>query len=208
MSCFCILFVRRQEGAQEKKMAAAMRQLMKQLKDLHDNPIDGITLKQGDSITQIEAELKGPEDTPYAGGVFTVVLVFGDTYPEQPPKGNFKTKIFHPNVSEKGEICVNALKRDWTPDITIGHILSVVRCLLIEPNPESALNEEAGRLLLEEYQEFAKRARIFTSIHAGASGQALPALRTAESTNTPAGNVAATADRKAAEKKKAMLKRL
>jgi ubiquitin-conjugating enzyme E2 S len=38
---------------------------------------------------------------------------------------------------------------------------------LIAPNPESALNEEAGRLLLEEYEAFAKHAKLFTSIHAG-----------------------------------------
>ena len=29
--------------------------------------------------------------------------------------GYFLTKIFHPNVSEKGEICVNTLKKDWDP---------------------------------------------------------------------------------------------
>jgi ubiquitin-conjugating enzyme E2 S len=30
-----------------------------------------------------------------------------------------------------------------------------IKCLLIVPNPESALNEEAGRLLLEDYEECA-----------------------------------------------------
>lgn len=52
------------------------------------------------------------------------------------------TKIFHPNVSAAGEICVNVLKRDWRPDLGLRHVLTVIRCLLIEPNPESALNEE------------------------------------------------------------------
>lgn len=45
-------------------------------------------------------------------------------------------------------------------------MLTVIRCLLIEPNPESALNEEAGRLLLEAYDDFARHARLMTSIHA------------------------------------------
>lgn len=40
------------------------------------------------------------------------------------------------------------------------------RCLLIEPFPESALNEEAGKLLLENYEEYAKHAKLMTSIHA------------------------------------------
>ena len=52
-------------------------------------------------------------------------------------------------VAKNGEICVNTLKKDWKADCKLSHILMVVRCLLIEPNPESALNEEAGRMFME-----------------------------------------------------------
>lgn len=58
------------------------------------------------------------------------------------------------------------LKRDWRPELGLRHVLTVIRCLLIVPNPESALNEEAGRLLLEAYDDFARHARLMTSIHA------------------------------------------
>ena len=47
-------------------------------------------------------------------------------------------------------------------------MLQVARCLLIEPNPESALNEEAGKMLLEDYNSYSERARLMTSIHAKA----------------------------------------
>lgn len=57
--------------------------------------------------------------------------------PTPHPTGYFSTKIFHPNVSASGEICVNVLKRDWKPDLGLRHVLTVIRCLLIEPNPES-----------------------------------------------------------------------
>lgn len=76
------------------------------------------------------------------------------------------TKIFHPNFSKVGEICVNTLKKDWSPEHTVKHVLCVIRCLLIEPNPESALNEEAGKLLLENYEDYHKRASMYTKIHA------------------------------------------
>jgi ubiquitin-conjugating enzyme E2 S len=76
------------------------------------------------------------------------------------------TKIFHPNVSTAGEICVNTLKKDWQSSYGIGHILVVVKCLLIHPNPESALDEEAGKLLLEDYSRFAEHAQMITSVHA------------------------------------------
>lgn len=35
----------------------------------------------------------------------------------------------------------------------------VVRCLLIEPFPGSALNEQAGKMLLDDYEEYARHAR-------------------------------------------------
>lgn len=60
--------------------------------------------------------------------------------------GYFLTKIFHPNVSASGEICVNVLKRDWRPDLGLRHVLTVIRCLLIEPNAESGAKCLSGGL--------------------------------------------------------------
>jgi hypothetical protein len=47
----------------------------------------------------------------------------------------------------------------------VGHS-QTIKCLLIVPNPESALNEEAGKMLLEHYDDYCTRARMFTEIHA------------------------------------------
>ena len=41
-----------------------------------------------------------------------------------------------------------------------------VKCLLIYPNPESALDEEAGKLLLEDYDSYFSRAKLITGVHA------------------------------------------
>lgn len=90
----------------------------------------------------------------------------GDTDTAHGTVGWFATKIFHPNVSTAGEICVNTLKKDWKSTYGIGHILVTVKCLLIYPNPESALDEEAGKLLLEDYNSYCERARLITSVHA------------------------------------------
>ena len=88
--------------------------------------------------------------------------------------GFFLTKVFHPNISKSGEICVNVLKRDWKPDLGLRHVLVVIRCLLIQPFPDSALNEEAGKLLYEDYEAYAKHARLMTSIHAQAPKRYVP----------------------------------
>ena len=69
-------------------------------------------------------------------------------------------------MGANGEICVNTLKKDWKSTYGIGHILITVKCLLIYPNPESALDEEAGKLLLENYSSYCDRAKLITSVHA------------------------------------------
>jgi ubiquitin-conjugating enzyme E2 S len=140
------------------------------------------------------------EGTPFVGGCFKLKLILSQEYPNAPPRGFFLTKIYHPNVADNGDICVNTLKKDWTTDVTLKHIFQVIKCLLIVPFPESSLNCEAGKIMqhdffsfitygrtvyldwtltalflstsiigklfMESYEEFARRARIMTEIHA------------------------------------------
>jgi len=139
----------------------------KELRKLTTEPLEGIkvTLNE-EEVTDVAAEIVGPESTPFENGVFKIKLVLPSDYPQAPPKGYFLTKIFHPNISKTGEICVNTLKKDWKSDLGIGHVLQVVRCLLINPFPESALNEEAGKLFMEEYDAYFRKAQMMTEVHA------------------------------------------
>ena len=66
---------------------------------------------------------------------------------------------------------MNTLKKDWQSSLGIGHVLQVVRCLLINPFPESALNEEAGKDFMEDYDEYCKKAKMYTEVHARASSK-------------------------------------
>ncbi|KAJ2558080.1 ubiquitin-conjugating enzyme E2 S [Coemansia sp. RSA 1933] len=151
----------------QRLSGGTLRRLVGELNKLQSSPPEGISVRVNeDVVTDIEATIDGPQDTPYEGGKFLVRLTIDENFPDTPPKGIFVTKIFHPNVSEQGEICVNTLKKDWQKHYGIEHVLVTVKCLLIYPNPESALNEEAGRLLLERYQDYARHAKIMTEIHA------------------------------------------
>ncbi|KAM9974457.1 hypothetical protein ACTFIW_007910 [Dictyostelium discoideum] len=144
-----------------------IKRVVKELKELNSSTLEGITLLPcEEDITNIEAVVTGPAGTPYEGGYFKARLILSSDFPRSPPKANFITKIFHPNVSKKGEICVNTLKKDWTEDLGLKHILLTIKCLLIVPNAESSLNEDASRLLLENYDDYCKHAKLFTSIHA------------------------------------------
>ena len=142
--------------------------LYKQELLLKNNPIPGIIFHYNENdITDIQADIEGPEATPYEGGIFRVTIKLLPNFPIVAPKGIFLTKIFHPNISEQGEICVNTLKRDWNPkNWSLSNLFQVIKCLLIIPFPQSALNEEAGKLFMEDYDQFFKIAKMFTQIHA------------------------------------------
>ena len=115
----------------------------------------------------IQADIEGPEGTPYEQGIFRVKLFIPSEFPQLAPKGVFMTKIFHPNVSEKGEICVNTLKRDWNPkQWSLYNLFEVIKCLLIVPFPQSSLNEEAGKMFMDNYDEYFRVAKMLTEIHA------------------------------------------
>ncbi|XP_065853081.1 ubiquitin-conjugating enzyme E2 22 [Euphorbia lathyris] len=144
-----------------------IKQLAKELKNLDESPPEGIKVGVNeDDFSTIYADIEGPAGTPYDNGLFRMKLLLSRDFPHSPPKGFFLTKIFHPNIATNGEICVNTLKKDWNPSLGLRHVLIVVRCLLIEPFPESALNEQAGKMLLENYEEYARYARLYTGIHA------------------------------------------
>ncbi|KAJ0909168.1 putative ubiquitin-conjugating enzyme E2, ubiquitin-conjugating enzyme/RWD [Helianthus annuus] len=170
-----------------------IKQLARELKNLDETPPEGIKVGvNDDDFSTIYADIEGPAGTPYENGVFRMKLILSRDFPHSPPKGYFLTKIFHPNIASNGEICVNTLKRDWNPSLGLRHVLIVVRCLLIEPFPESALNEQAGKMLLENYEEYARHARLYTGIHAlkpkpkfksGAISESTAALNV-EQTNT------------------------
>eukprot|EP01099_Mayorella_cantabrigiensis_P006182 TRINITY_DN5117_c0_g1_i1.p1 TRINITY_DN5117_c0_g1~~TRINITY_DN5117_c0_g1_i1.p1 ORF type:complete len:209 (-),score=52.50 TRINITY_DN5117_c0_g1_i1:117-743(-) len=172
----------------ENLAPAVVRRILREVNDMTQSPMEGIkvSLKE-DDVSEIEALIYGPAGTPYEGGIFKCKLKLGAEFPQAPPKGYFVTKIFHPNVSKIGEICVNTLKKDWKPELGLKHVLLTIKCLLIVPNPESALNEEAGKLLLEHYEDYFKQAKLYTGIHATPKGTSVQSTANKEQED-PASN--------------------
>ena len=82
----------------------------------------------------------------------------------------------------------------------------MVRCLLINPFPESALNEEAGKLFMEDYAQYHKKAEMMTEVHAAAStakaGEASTAEGEASSADGEGAEKKRPVDSKAAEKRR------
>ena len=148
--------------------ARMIKILWRQQQELLKKSPDHVTpIINSEDPIDIQADIEGPEGTPYECGIFRVKLFIPSEFPQVAPKGFFVTKIFHPNVSEKGEICVNTLKRDWNPkQWSLYNLFEVIKCLLIVPFPQSSLNEEAGKMFMDNYDEYFKVAKMLTDIHA------------------------------------------
>ncbi|EDU44460.1 ubiquitin conjugating enzyme [Pyrenophora tritici-repentis] len=118
-------------------------------------------------LTSLDILLAGPVGTPYASGVWRLHLDIPPTYPTAPPTAQFRTRLWHPNIDEAtGAVCVETLKRDWSSTLKLRDVLVTISCLLIQPNPASALNEAAGKLAVEDWDGYCRRAKLMTDIHA------------------------------------------
>uniref|UniRef100_A0A0F8ALX5 Ubiquitin-conjugating enzyme E2 n=1 Tax=Larimichthys crocea TaxID=215358 RepID=A0A0F8ALX5_LARCR len=93
-----------------------------------------------------QATIMGPPDSPYQGGVFFLTIHFPTDYPFKPPKVAFTTRIYHPNINSNGSICLDILRSQWSPALTISKVLLSICSLLCDPNPDDPLVPEIARI--------------------------------------------------------------
>ena len=115
-----------------------------------------------------QATIMGPPDSPYAGGVFFLNIRFPPDYPFKPPKVSFtaNTRIYHPNINSNGNICLDILKDQWSPALTISKVLLSVCSLLTDPNPDDPLVPEIAQLYKTDRVRYEATAREWTRKYA------------------------------------------
>ena len=138
-----------------------------ELKELKKNPIENCVASTiNDNIFHWKAQIYGPENTPYYGGIFILDILFPNDYPFNPPKINFDTRVYHPNINSTGSICMDILKDNWSPVMTISKVLLSICSLLNDPNPDDPLEAEIGNEFKNNREEFNNNAASWTLIYA------------------------------------------
>uniref|UniRef100_A0A8C6NRX4 E2 ubiquitin-conjugating enzyme n=1 Tax=Nothobranchius furzeri TaxID=105023 RepID=A0A8C6NRX4_NOTFU len=92
-----------------------------------------------------------PDCAPYDKGAFRIEIVFPAEYPFKPPKITFKTKIYHPNIDEKGQVCLPIISvENWKPNDAMS---------------QHPLRADLAEEFTKDRAKFMKNAEEFTKKH-------------------------------------------
>lgn len=144
-----------------------IKRLQKELQDMQKDATPNLSAGPiNDNLFEWEAVILGPIGTPYEGGVFNLSISIPSNYPFKPPMVIFKTRIFHPNINSAGNICLDILKNQWSPALTISKILLSICSLLSDPNPNDPLVPDIANMLKNNVESYNQTAREWTSLYA------------------------------------------
>ena len=145
----------------------ALRRIQKELEDIQRDPPAGCSAGPiGDDLFAWEAVIFGPSDSPYTGGVYRLSIRFPTDYPFKQPHVQFLTRVYHPNINSAGGICLDILKNQWSPALTISKVLLSILSLLTDPNPDDPLVPDIANLYKTNRAAYEMNAREHTIMYA------------------------------------------
>ncbi|KAJ6067577.1 uncharacterized protein N7446_004614 [Penicillium canescens] len=148
-------------------LVMALKRINKELTDLGRDPPSSCSAGPvGDDLFHWQATIMGPGDSPYSGGVFFLSIHFPTDYPFKPPKVNFTTRIYHPNINSNGSICLDILRDQWSPALTISKVLLSICSMLTDPNPDDPLVPEIAHVYKTDRLRYEATAREWTRKYA------------------------------------------
>ena len=151
---------------------ATKARLMREMSLLSVDPPPGIAayIPNPADMTQIRAQITGPEGSPFEKGVFLLTVHIAGRYPFEPPRCRFLTPLYHPNIDSHGRICLDTLKSppsgSWRPAVSLPSLLLSIRSLMAEPNPDDGLVPEISELYKRNPAQWTKEAERRTRLEA------------------------------------------
>uniref|UniRef100_K3W7D8 E2 ubiquitin-conjugating enzyme n=1 Tax=Globisporangium ultimum (strain ATCC 200006 / CBS 805.95 / DAOM BR144) TaxID=431595 RepID=K3W7D8_GLOUD len=178
-------------------MTAMRARMRKELEMLATDPPHGVSAwPKDEQIDRLEAQILGPDGSPYEKGVFHLEIEIPERYPFEPPKVRFTTPIYHPNIDDAGRICLDTLKMQpkgsWLPSVNISTLLTTIRLLMAEPNADDGLMPEITDMFKHNRELFNRKATEMTLQHAR-NAAAMKPIRTADSASEASSSNAASA---------------
>lgn len=86
-----------------------------------------------------------------------MTLTFPPSYPYSAPRARCLARIFHPNIDYAGNVCLNVLRLDWSPVLSLNSVLLGLLMLFVgELDAEEPLNLVAGEILKNDPHRFAR----------------------------------------------------
>jgi len=149
---------------------AAIPRLIKELADIartdDESGVHAVPCDISDN-RHLKGTINGSEGTPYEGGLFVIDIKIPSEYPFEPPKMKFLTKIWHPNISSQtGAICLDILKDQWSPALTIKTALLSLQALLCAPEPDDPQDAEVARMYKTDRDNYDRTAKFWTDTYA------------------------------------------
>ncbi|XP_043332195.1 ubiquitin-conjugating enzyme E2 D1 isoform X1 [Cervus elaphus] len=161
------VLILKQWREEQRKRLLTLAFLLKELSDLQrDPPAHCSAGPVGDDLFHWQATIMGPPDSAYQGGVFFLTVHFPTDYPFKPPKIAFTTKIYHPNINSNGSICLDILRSQWSPALTVSKVLLSICSLLCDPNPDDPLVPDIAQIYKSDKEKYNRHAREWTQKYA------------------------------------------
>ncbi|KAA8495283.1 NEDD8-conjugating enzyme Ubc12 [Porphyridium purpureum] len=155
---------RKASGQEGNKQTAGELRVQKDVSALDVPSSMQLEFPNPDDLMLFEVTL-APEEGLYKPGKFKFQIKIPPDYPYSPPKATCLTKVYHPNIDLQGNVCLNILRQDWKPVLTLNAVLYGLQLLFMEPNPDDPLNKDAAELMRNSPSAF--RANVYTSLRGG-----------------------------------------
>ncbi|XP_074628019.1 ubiquitin-conjugating enzyme E2 E2-like [Acropora palmata] len=154
-------------SSRNKTISPAIKRIQRELAEITLEPPPNCSAgPKGDNLYEWNSTILGPPGSVYEGGVFFLDIHFPSDYPFKPPKVIFRTRIYHCNVNSQGMICLDILKDNWSPALTISKILLSVCSLLTDCNPADPLVGSIATQYLSNREDHDSQAREWTRRYA------------------------------------------
>jgi len=153
------VFSLRQDGrGRKEKPSAARLRVQKDLAEMDPVPGAEIDFPDTNDLMHFHVQVS-PNDGLYRGATFKFDVEIPSNYPYDPPKVACATLVYHPNIDWEGHVCLNILRADWMPVLSLGSVVFGLMTLFLEPNPDDPLNKEAAQLMIDKPAQFERNVK-------------------------------------------------